>query len=122
MAIIHATSRLRMGETPTDRLLGLRRQLRSWHKAEEPLDDEVINKALKLAENDIEQTLDQTELQLQFPTERVDYDPIPYNLVRRVMRVLRPTNSDIFYDVGAGYGRFLFYGALACASRKSRNV
>lgn len=40
------------------------------------------------------------------------YEGTPYNIIRDILHKVRPTKDDTVYDVGSGYGRFCFYGAL----------
>jgi SAM-dependent methyltransferase len=90
----------------------LRSQFRSWHASACSLDDKQLDRSLGIRVAKIERTLDASKLMLEFENEHLIYSPTPYDVIRNTMRALNPSSRDTFYDLGAGYGRVLFYGAL----------
>jgi len=92
--------------------LRLRSQFLSWHESHRSLSDTCIDRALGIRHIEIERELDLVKLILEFQTERLIYSATPYNVIRDAMRGLNPGRGDVFYDLGAGYGRVLLYGAL----------
>lgn len=40
------------------------------------------------------------------------YEGSDYETIRKIMHFLKPTEEDVIYDIGSGYGRFALYGAL----------
>ena len=40
------------------------------------------------------------------------YEGTSYHTIRKIFEKLEPQQDDIIYDIGSGYGRFCFYGAL----------
>src|ERR1700693_5530178 len=90
----------------------LRSQFRSWHASACSLDDKRLDRVLGIREIKIERALDASKLIREFENERLMYSPTPYDVIRKAMKALNPGSRDTFYDLGAGYGRVLFYGAL----------
>jgi SAM-dependent methyltransferase len=90
----------------------LRSRFHAWHKSNRPLSDSQLDSALGIRATKIESGLDCLKMIREFPSERLTYSATPYDVIRNVMKVLNPNSRDTFYDLGAGYGRVLFYGAL----------
>jgi len=40
------------------------------------------------------------------------YEGTAYRLIRDILHKIKPTEQDVVYDIGSGYGRFALYGAL----------
>lgn len=40
------------------------------------------------------------------------YEGTDYRHARDILRFIKPSEDDVVYDIGSGYGRFVFYGAL----------
>jgi SAM-dependent methyltransferase len=90
----------------------LQSQFLSWHASVRSLSDIRIDRALGISPARTERGLNTLKLVLDFRTERLTYNPTPYNVIRDAMKALNPGPGEVFYDLGAGYGRVLFYGAL----------
>jgi SAM-dependent methyltransferase len=90
----------------------LRLRFEAWHHSDEPLPDSRIDRMLGIREMVVERRIEEIKLLLQYGNQRFTYGGTPYTLARKVMRTFSPSRADIFYDLGAGYGRVLIYGAL----------
>jgi SAM-dependent methyltransferase len=95
----------------------LRVRFQAWHTSGERLNDKAIDRMLGVREQVVERRIDEVGLILKFGNEKFTYGGTPYAVVRKVMRTLCPNAGDVFYDLGAGYGRVLFYGALTSRAR-----
>ncbi|HOX40563.1 MAG TPA: methyltransferase domain-containing protein [bacterium] len=47
-----------------------------------------------------------------FGSEQFIYEATPYDSIRQFIEVMDPKSHDIVYDLGAGYGRVVLFGAL----------
>lgn len=52
------------------------------------------------------------ELEERYGGERTYYEGTPYERIREILHALKLKAGDVVYDLGCGYGRFIFYGAL----------
>jgi SAM-dependent methyltransferase len=95
----------------------LRLRFGAWHQSDEPLDDRIIDRLIGIREAVAERGIDELALILNFGNERFTYGHTPYTLIRSLFRTFAPAPGDIFYDLGAGYGRVLFYGALTSRAK-----
>src|SRR5262245_47169630 len=43
----------------------------------------------------------------KYSHDAVHYEPTPYGLIKRVIRILRPKPQDVVFDIGCGKGRVL---------------
>ena len=94
------------------RVKQLASRFEAWHKSDEAPDDHAIDKLLGFRWEAVEARLRIGELLLECGDELLFYDPTPYALVRSLFRGLKPERLNVFYDLGAGYGRVLIYGGL----------
>ncbi len=76
------------------------------------LSDLLLDTLLGVQEQDIEQFIDHQILEERYGIEQYIYEGRPYDYCRRFLHVLQPTDQDKVYDLGCGYGRVVFYGAL----------
>jgi SAM-dependent methyltransferase len=44
--------------------------------------------------------------------EQLEYQVTSYGAIREVLEWIKPTEKDVIYDLGSGYGRVCLYGAL----------
>jgi len=81
-----------------------------------PLDDQVLDAALGLRIAAVEGRLDTLRLLDRHGVQRFDQGDVPYDIVRAFYRALSPEIARRpglrVLDLGSGYGRFGFYGAL----------
>lgn len=84
----------------------------AFHHNHTPLDDSRMDKLLGLDPLFAERDLNNHLLEERNGYEQYVYEGTPYNMIREFLHELCPSQNDIVYDLGAGYGRVLFYGAL----------
>lgn len=95
----------------------LRTQLLAWHLSECPLDDRAIDRLLGINSTIVEKRLTLRNLKPYSGDYNLRYEGVPYAVVRAVLRWAKVDRRDVFYDLGAGHGRTLFYGALTTPAR-----
>jgi len=95
----------------------LRAQFLSWHQMASRLDDARIDQVLGIQERMVERGLNMCKLAGRYASERYEYGGTSYSVIRDALKGLDPCQDDVFYDLGAGYGRVLFYGALTYSAR-----
>jgi len=96
-----------------NRLDQLRTLFQDLARASGPTDDDAIDDALGLCRAAAEAPLDLASLLVKYGQHRIEAADSPYSLIRDLFRVL-PTNSlGPVLDLGSGYGRIGFFGALA---------
>jgi hypothetical protein len=94
----------------------LRKKFKIWQQTHAALDDRMVDRMLGLRETATEHRIDEVKLMLRFGNERFTYGGTSYTMARQLIRTLSPRNYDVFYDLGAGYGRILLYGALTSSA------
>ncbi len=94
---------------PVEELASL---FQAWHQSNQPLGDRDIDRLLGFRWEAVEAKLRIGKLLLEFGDELMFYDPTPYFMIRSLFRGLKPGKSDVFYDLGSGYGRVLIYGGM----------
>lgn len=95
----------------------LKKKINLIHASKTKLDDSAVNKILMIdnsepAKNYMEQASSWKDLRKKFGREQFYYSGTHYELIRRVIRIIKPKANDVVYDLGCGYGRFVLYGAL----------
>ncbi|MBI4096220.1 MAG: class I SAM-dependent methyltransferase [Candidatus Levybacteria bacterium] len=102
-------------------LVELRRAFRRTHNNRQPLNDDTIDKTLELPllGDDQEQGGKDGEgfITVNGREEFIVYQGTPYNLIREGINWVKPTSSDVVYDLGCGYGRVCLYGALTTRAK-----
>ena len=91
--------------------LSTKKRLQAFHKNRLCLSDGVIDQMFGIQSDDTEHRLDHLELLSRYGNEQFAGDGLSYRDIRGVLRALQPRANDVIYDLGAGYGRFLIYGA-----------
>ncbi len=76
------------------------------------LPDDLINALLGLEITPTERSVNHFELTRKFGIEQYTYEATSYEYIRWIVRVLEPSEKDVFYDLGAGYGQVVLYTAL----------
>ena len=103
---------MRGGSSRSLRVEKLSSLFQAWHQSNQPLDDHDIDRLLGFRCEAVEARLRIGKLLLEFGDELMFYEPTPYARIRRLLRGLKPEKPNVFYDLGAGYGRVLIYGGL----------
>jgi SAM-dependent methyltransferase len=86
--------------------------IKSFHQLEYDLDDDKIDALLGIGNENIEKGQTYGDLADKFGDEQFTYEATPYNFIKYFLKVLKPKESDVLYDLGSGYGRIPLYGAL----------
>lgn len=93
-----------------------RRRVLACDRSEGPIDDTALDAALGLRIAAVEARLDTLRLLDRHGVQRFDQGDLAYEVVRAFYRALAPEierRPDLrLLDLGSGYGRFGFYGAL----------
>src|SRR5262245_59750810 len=106
LTVYHSSGTARTGSP------SLRRRFLRWHHSQQPLNDRRIDRLLGLRATDVDRRLVLGELLRREGSEQFDYCGTPYDIIRQVIAWAALTPDDVFYDLGAGFGRVLLYGAL----------
>lgn len=103
---------MRCGSSRSLRVEKLASRFQAWHQSNQPLNDHAIDRLLGFRWEAVEARLRIGKLLLEFGDELLFYDPTPYAMIRSLFRGLKLGKPNVFYDLGAGYGRVLMYGGL----------
>ncbi len=76
------------------------------------LSDEILDDFLGLDIATVESGVNQRTISRRYGPEQFTYEGTPYDFTRIFLEVVDPSETDVVYDLGAGYGRVLLYGAL----------
>jgi SAM-dependent methyltransferase len=98
-------------------LASARGYVRRTFRAHAALDDGVLDRVLAVRSARAERRLDVLDVVRAAGGEQVVYTGAPYVLIRAFLRWAQPRESDVVYDLGAGYGRVLLYGAVVTDAR-----
>jgi SAM-dependent methyltransferase len=90
----------------------IRNVFTSFHASHEPLNDHCLDSLLGIQSDSTETTINRQDLDHFYGIEQYKYEGTPYEFIRWFLHVLDPSNKDIVYDLGSGYGRVPLYGAL----------
>jgi SAM-dependent methyltransferase len=83
-----------------------------WHDSDDPIDDRALDASIGIQAEEVERNLSLFVMLRRYGNELVNYEGVPYSALRELYRRIKLEPRDLFYDLGAGYGRALFYGAL----------
>lgn len=86
--------------------------IRLYHESKSEIIDATLDRWLGLKMAQTEPQIDYDTLNRQFGFEQYIYEGTPYTYIRKFLRVLGPTEGMKIYDLGAGYGRVVVYGAI----------
>jgi len=84
----------------------------AYHTGRRRLSDAALDRLLHLSWRKTEASLDLLDLLSHYGNELLEYHGLGYADIRWIIHALRLTGRDVVYDLGAGYGRFVIYGAL----------
>lgn len=88
-----------------------------YHAGRVQLSDTALDQLLHLSWRTTEASLDLLKLLGRHGSEQFDYGSLGYNDIRWIIHALQLTARDVVYDLGAGYGRFMIYGAVVSPAR-----
>ncbi len=81
-------------------------------RSQTKLEDSNLDCLLGISDRQMEKRVDYHRLKQDFGTEQYIYEGTPYDFIRFFLHFVKPTAKDVVYDLGSGYGRIVFYGAL----------
>jgi hypothetical protein len=110
MARANADGRERHGSFPLSPH-DTRGRIQAFHANRLRLSDKAIDQMFGISPDVTEQGLDRLDLLSRYGNEQFEGDGLSYREIRRILIALQPCCNDVVYDLGAGYGRFLIYGA-----------
>jgi len=82
------------------------------HQSDGPTNDNLLDAVLGLERERIESGLSLGKLLVTHGSHRVDVGDTPYSVIRDLYRALAVPAATPIADLGAGYGRIGFYGAI----------
>jgi hypothetical protein len=89
----------------------------AYHAGRRRLGDAALDRILHLSWRQTEASLDLLDLLDRYGNELLSYSGLGYADIRWIIHALRLTDRDVVYDLGAGYGRFVIYGALVSPAK-----
>src|SRR5437763_13155002 len=101
-----------MSKPVAERQTYLRQHFSDIHQSDEPTDDLAIDSALGLDRERVESGFTLGKLLVAHGNHRVETGDIPYSAIRDLYRALNVPPATPLLDLGAGYGRIGFYGAV----------
>lgn len=103
---------------PSDQAIAqVRTVFRRYHCGEADYPDATLDRLLGIAPYASEQRVNEQRLVEHFGNEQYTYEGTPYAFLRLFLYTIQPTQRDVVYDLGCGYGRMVFYGALTTPAR-----
>jgi predicted RNA methylase len=84
----------------------------AYHAGGRRISDAALDRILHLSWRKAEASLDLLDLLDRYGNELFEYHGLGYADIRWIVHALQLTDRDVVYDLGAGYGRFVIYGAL----------
>ena len=85
------------------------------HASNDATDDHLLDAALGLERERVESELSLGKLLVTHGNHRMEAGDVPYSLIRDVYRALDLPKRTPIVDLGSGYGRVGFYGAILWA-------
>lgn len=95
----------------------IRKTFIEFHEFKRRIGDSKLDDLLSLKMKIHETSVNYVDMLLELGNEKIEHQATPYQLIRKLYTWVAPSRSDTVYDIGAGYGRVLFYGALTCKGR-----
>lgn len=77
---------------------------------------QTVDRLLELSE-EADRYIDFLELKKKYGDEQFKYEGTPLAYVLSFIDEFNPSEKDIIYDLGCGYGRVVIHGALACPAK-----
>jgi SAM-dependent methyltransferase len=100
------------GARPAGGLIALRRHIARLHASDEPISDQDLDARIGLQLGLAESAHSWLDLLATYGHHRIGQADLPYSLFRELFRRLRLPAGAVLLDLGSGYGRPAFYGAL----------
>lgn len=94
------------------RLAALRRHVAGLHAGGSSIDAAGLDRRIGLCPERCEPTEPLAHLLLAYGNHRIERGDLPYEVIRELFRRLPPGGTGPLVDLGCGYGRIAFYGAL----------
>jgi hypothetical protein len=91
-------------------------RLRSYHLYDDHLSDRDIE-AILCIKRSRETTTQLIALLRAFGNQHLEFEPASFRDIREIIRSLDLGRRDLVFDVGAGYGHFVCYGACVTEAR-----
>lgn len=89
-----------------------REKIIAFHRRGFTLSDCELDHILGLSPQRTEARLDLLDLLARYGNEQFAGDGLGYQDIRAIIKSLKPRQSEVVYDLGSGYGRFIVYGAI----------
>jgi SAM-dependent methyltransferase len=105
------------GACPPSQVAALRRRIARLHASDEPIDDGELDTCIGLAIPTVLPVRGWLDLLMRYGHHRIDQADLPYSLFRQLYRRLELPPGELLLDLGSGYGRAAFYGALLSKAR-----
>ena len=96
----------------TARQTELRNLFSAVHASNDATDDHLLDTALGLERERVENGLSLGKLLVAHGNHRMEMGDVPYSLIRDLYRALDLPAETLLVDLGSGYGRVGFYGAI----------
>jgi SAM-dependent methyltransferase len=96
-------------------IIELRRHIAALHRSEEPIEDADLDTRIGLRVAGPEPSLG--DLLLRYGHHRVERGDMSYDTIRQLFHKLEAPLATPLIDLGSGYGRIGFYGALLAGIR-----
>lgn len=93
-------------------MASLRQEIRALHAGSASIDSDALDRRLGLHPEGSEPVEPLGELLLAYGNHRIDRGDLPYGILRDLFHRLPEGSGAPLVDLGCGYGRIAFYGAL----------
>lgn len=93
----------------------IKRYIRRIDKIGKLPSDSLVDKILGIGS--LESDLEEQSLSRVLGHEQFTYEGTPYNYICFFLSLLAPNKKDVVYDLGCGYGRVIFYGAITTKAK-----
>jgi precorrin-6B methylase 2 len=90
--------------------------VRAFHAYRRTLGDAQIERALRIGRSR-ERLRDVIGFLKAYGNEHLVFEPATFADIREIVHALDLDRNDSVYDIGAGYGHFVFYGAVVAQAR-----
>lgn len=94
------------------KLSEIKKKFLAFHSCEKSSGSKHLDQLLNLKEGKTERHGSLADFSRRFGTEDFSYEATNYRMLRHLFKTLQLKSSDTFYDLGAGFGKVIIYGAL----------
>src|SRR5262249_1145362 len=95
----------------------LRRHIAALHGSAAAVDDERLDARIGSRSLNVDAGLQYGDLAVRYGLHRTYQGDLPYATIREIFRRFDPPAQATLLDLGCGYGRLVFYGALLRGAR-----